>query len=152
MPAIKKLTRWFLLIIMIILAIFIAVYAFQYLSFKQTGFLNNKDAALIAGNLWLAAFYLHVSFGGIALLIGGFQFSESLRNKYPDIHRKIGIVYVVGVFIASTAGLGLLVFCKRRNHLHSGIRGSGSFMDVFKLQRLFVNQKTRNYRPSVMDD
>ena len=46
----------------------------------------------------------HVFCGMLALLIGPFQFSNSLRMKYVGIHRKSGYVYLAAVFIGSIAG------------------------------------------------
>jgi uncharacterized membrane protein len=107
--------------VVIILAIGIAGYAFQYLSFEKTDFLKSKDAVLTSSVLWLTAFYLHVFFGGTALLIGGFQFLERLRDKYLAVHRKLGTVYFVSVLIASLAGLALSFFA------HGGIFSKAGF-------------------------
>jgi uncharacterized membrane protein len=52
------------------------------------------------------AFYLHIVFSGLALLVGGFQFSRSLRRRSPRIHRWIGRTYVVSVGMGGvTAGV-----------------------------------------------
>jgi len=53
----------------------------------------------------LIAFYAHVIFAGIALLIGPFQFSRSLRSKQPAIHRALGRTYLVSVGIGGLAAL-----------------------------------------------
>ena len=44
---------------------------------------------------------IHGVFGGLALVLGAFQFSNRLRARYLKIHRMLGYVYVVSVFIAS---------------------------------------------------
>lgn len=46
----------------------------------------------------------HVICGVVALLIGPFQFSNTLRMKYLGIHRKSGFVYLTAVLIGSIAG------------------------------------------------
>ncbi len=42
----------------------------------------------------------HAFFGGLAMLLGAFQFSNRLRARYLRIHRMLGYVYVVSVFIS----------------------------------------------------
>ena len=48
--------------------------------------------------MFLAA---HAFFGGLAMLLGAFQFSNRLRAKYLEVHRKLGYVYVASVFISA---------------------------------------------------
>lgn len=96
--------------LVVVLAALIAVYAFSYLSFAETGFLTNKEPGLRENILWQAAFYLHVTFGGVALLLGGFQFIEPLRNRFISLHRRFGKIYVLSVFISAAAGLGIALF------------------------------------------
>jgi uncharacterized membrane protein len=43
----------------------------------------------------------HAFFGGLAMLLGAFQFSNRLRARFLEVHRKLGYVYVASVFIAS---------------------------------------------------
>jgi uncharacterized membrane protein len=43
----------------------------------------------------------HAFFGGLAILLGVFQFSSRLRARYLTTHRTLGYVYVVSVFIAA---------------------------------------------------
>jgi uncharacterized membrane protein len=42
----------------------------------------------------------HAFFGSLAMLLGVFQFSNRLRARYLKIHRTLGYLYVVSVFIA----------------------------------------------------
>lgn len=98
--------------IVILLAVIIAAYAFSYLSLSQTGFLESKDAALTTNLLWQLPFYAHIAFGGTALIIGGFQFIEPLRERYVEWHRLAGKVYVVSVFIASVTAFGVAFFAE----------------------------------------
>ena len=47
----------------------------------------------------------------VALLIGPFQFSKRIRQKYKNIHRWLGRVYLsVGVFIGGMSGLYMSQF------------------------------------------
>ncbi len=42
----------------------------------------------------------HAFFGALAMLLGVFQFSNRLRARYIQVHRMLGYVYVVSVFIS----------------------------------------------------
>jgi uncharacterized membrane protein len=42
----------------------------------------------------------HAFFGALAMLLGAFQFSNRLRARYLQVHRKLGYIYVASVFIA----------------------------------------------------
>jgi uncharacterized membrane protein len=44
---------------------------------------------------------VHGFFGVLAMLLGAFQLSNRLRARYLKLHRVLGYVYVVGVFIAA---------------------------------------------------
>ncbi len=96
--------------LVILLAALIAIYAFSYLTFAETPFLSTKDPGVRANTLWQVAFYLHVAFGGVALLLGGFQFIGPLRNRLISLHRRFGKVYVVSVFISATSGFAIALF------------------------------------------
>ena len=98
--------------IVILLAVLIALYAFNYLRFGETDFLSAKDPVVRANTFWKILFYLHVLFGGIALLVGGFQFVEPLRNRFLAWHRRVGKVYVASVLISSTAGFLIALFAE----------------------------------------
>lgn len=43
----------------------------------------------------------HAFFGGLAILLGVFQFSNRLRARYLKTHRTLGYIYVVSVFISA---------------------------------------------------
>jgi uncharacterized membrane protein len=48
---------------------------------------------------------VHAFFGALAMLLGVFQFSNRLRARYLTIHRTLGYVYVVSVFISGPLGI-----------------------------------------------
>ena len=66
-------------------------------------------AEAYAGRPWfvLVAFYAHIVAGGIALVVGPFQFWRGLRTRHPRVHRSMGRVYLTAVGIAAIAGLAL---------------------------------------------
>jgi uncharacterized membrane protein len=57
-----------------------------------------------------AFFYLHIVFAGLALLVGGFQFSRKLRRRHPRLHRWIGRTYVASVLLGGVAALVMSFF------------------------------------------
>lgn len=50
---------------------------------------------------WRISFYIHVFLSIIVLLAGLLQFSGSLLNKYPGLHRWSGKIYVLVVLLFS---------------------------------------------------
>ena len=53
------------------------------------------------------AFYLHVGFGGLALLLSPAQFATRLRVRAPRVHRTVGRVALASIAVAGTAGVVL---------------------------------------------
>lgn len=53
------------------------------------------------------AFYLHVGFGGLALLLSPFQFLSRVRVRLPYVHRVVGRVTLGSILVAGLAGLVL---------------------------------------------
>src|SRR5689334_270077 len=57
----------------------------------------------IAKHFAPAGWYLvvHASFGIVAMMVAALQFSNRLRARYLTVHRVLGYVYVVSVFISA---------------------------------------------------
>jgi len=49
----------------------------------------------------------HAFFAGLAMLLGSFQFSNRLRARYLSVHRTLGYIYVVSVFIGAPIAVPL---------------------------------------------
>jgi uncharacterized membrane protein len=49
------------------------------------------------------AFYCHISFAGLALVVGPFQFAKAIRRRNIKVHRWMGRVYVIAVALGSAA-------------------------------------------------
>lgn len=66
-------------------------------------------ASLIAQHFAPGVLYLipHAFFASLAFILGAFQFSNRLRARYLRLHRALGYVYVVSVFIASPMAIPL---------------------------------------------
>lgn len=71
--------------------------------------LNSK---ILVNVIWNISFYTHISLGGIALLIGWSQFSEKFRNKYLQLHRVIGKIYVGSVLLSAMTGIYIGYFAE----------------------------------------
>ena len=104
----KKLTS----ITFAALAIAIGLYPliYYFMDMQGTGFLASKPGELLSNVFWHTLFYTHITFGGLALLSGWSQFSEKFRNKYLVIHRYVGKIYVIAVFLSSISGLYISFF------------------------------------------
>lgn len=78
----------------------------------------SRDRLLLDANSWLrqryapvsALMFLHGIPGAIALVLGVFQFSSRLRQRYLQVHRVMGRIYVGCVAI--TAPLAVVVSIK----------------------------------------
>lgn len=74
---------------------------------RRFGLLSTKSGELLADAAWNTGFYLHIIFGGLALLTGWTQFSARLRRTRPGLHRKLGKIYVISALVGGTAGIGI---------------------------------------------
>jgi hypothetical protein len=52
---------------------------------------------------------LHFAAGGIILALGCIQLVQSIRSRYPAVHRWIGRVYVTAAFFAGVGGITFIV-------------------------------------------
>ena len=93
------------------LCVVFSTYPINYFIAEQPiRLLLSKSAELLANNLYMLCFYLHISFGGIALLIGWLQFSKKLRRKNLKLHRLIGKIYISAVLISGIPGFYIALF------------------------------------------
>lgn len=92
---------WFILILL--LSAMIALKSWVYLDFQIKNILEGREK-LMKEIIYPIAFYSHVIFGSIGLLLGPYQFLRFLRNKYPRSHKVIGKIYIVSCLIGSTSG------------------------------------------------
>jgi hypothetical protein len=94
------------------LAIAVGLYPLIYyvVDMQHNGLLQGKPRELVSDPVWHTLFYIHITFGGIALLTGWPQFSTRLRAKYLKGHRFTGKIYVGSVMLSSLAGLYIAFF------------------------------------------
>jgi len=94
-----------------ILSTLIGLYPIIYfLIDRQFGLLSSKSINLLNDNLWNITFYGHITLGGLALLIGWLQFSNKLRTKNTELHRRIGKIYIISVFISGICALYIALY------------------------------------------
>lgn len=98
-------------VVFVLLAIGIGLYPLIYLfATEEFGILMNKSDELLSSTLWNFAFYGHISFGGLALMIGWLQFVKKIRTKRLLVHRNVGKVYVVSAVASGLCGVYLGFF------------------------------------------
>jgi uncharacterized membrane protein len=93
-------------------ALAIAVFAPLQYAFASLADLTANDVPLAANYvdrppLVQAAFYVHIAFGGLALLLSPFQFMTRLRARAPRVHRVVGRFAVGSIGLAGLGGLVL---------------------------------------------
>lgn len=98
-------------ILSIFFSISIGLYPLAYLFADMSGaFLSTKPEELLSSLVWSLAFYVHIGFGGVALLVGWLQFVKRFRNRYLSIHRNLGKVYLVSIGLSGISGLYIAFF------------------------------------------
>jgi uncharacterized membrane protein len=99
---------WWILLSAMAIAVFAPLpYALTSLADLAGGDQNVAANYVDRSVLVRSAFYLHIGFGGLALLLSPFQFATRLRNRAPHVHRAVGRVVLGSIAIAGTAGLVL---------------------------------------------
>jgi uncharacterized membrane protein len=76
------------------------------------------------------AFYAHITFAGLALLTGPFQFSQTLRRRHVRVHHVIRRVYVGSVLLGGTAAFVMSFFS---SVAFSGFFGFGTLAVIWVL-------------------
>ncbi len=103
-----KKVLWILFAFM---AITIGLYPIIYFVIdRKFGLLSSKDGDLLINVYWNIGFYVHIIFGGLALLVGWIQFSEKIRATKLKLHRQIGKVYVIASLLSGAASLFIAYF------------------------------------------
>jgi uncharacterized membrane protein len=84
----------------------IGTYPLVYLMVDgKIGILQTKSDALIGDAMWRVGFYTHIVCGGVALSVGWSQFVKSWRERYREMHRFVGKVYVLMACVSGLAGV-----------------------------------------------
>ncbi len=101
-------------IVLISLALFIGINRpLKYiLAEGPIDLLATKPEDVLNSIFYNIAFYIHITFGGISLLIGWIQFIKPIREKYPKLHKIIGKLYITSIFIAAPVAFYISFFVK----------------------------------------
>ena len=106
-----------------VLAILVGFYPSVYFFVDEKfGLLQSKSDAVLSSFIWNIGFYTHIVLGGLALLTGWSQFNKKIRTKKLRLHRLLGKIYVVSVFLSAIAGFYIAFFAT------SGIIASVGFI------------------------
>lgn len=105
----KNITNKIAWFVFAFFAVGVSLYPFLYGYLAYVGVEEalraRKTVELLANVVWNTGFYTHISFGGLALLVGWVQFSKRFRNANLKRHRRIGKIYIVSVLISGLSGL-----------------------------------------------
>ena len=116
-----KIRNYLLWGLFILLALSIGMYPLNYVFSDMSGeLLATKAPELLKNTIWNVGFYAHIFLGGIALLIGWLQFVKRFRNKYINVHRKIGYAYIISVFVSGFTGLFISFYATGAWHTKLG--------------------------------
>lgn len=84
------------------------VMSIHYFQSDSAGILKRKE---IAERLWyLLTFRTHIFLGLVAISIGPFQFLKKIRINYKTVHKVIGYIYTISVFLSGLSGLIIAQF------------------------------------------
>ena len=93
----KKNFPWAL---MAFLAVVVTIIALApYITFNSENFNNATKRYATESTLRYVGLFVHAFAGGIALLIGPFQFLDGFRKRRPVVHRWMGRLYLVSILI-----------------------------------------------------
>ncbi len=110
-------------VILVVHAIGVGLYPSVYfIAGRHYGVLQSKTDAVLTNVLWNVEFYMHITLGGLALLIGWTQFRLKQRKNHLKLHRQIGKVYVIAALFSSIAGVYIAMYAQ------GGIIASLGFM------------------------
>lgn len=93
----KKQLPWGLMAFLAIGVAFAAIA--PYATFNPGNFNNATSRFADETPLRVAGLYIHMFAGGMALIIGPFQFLNRLRGRKPTLHRWMGRIYLVGILL-----------------------------------------------------
>ncbi|MEO9869802.1 DUF2306 domain-containing protein [Ekhidna sp.] len=84
-------------------SISMAVMASAYFIYTKNSFF---DAKPLSSELWYAiVFKTHIALGIISIVAGAYQFIRMFRKSWTSLHRIVGKVYVLSIFISAPCGL-----------------------------------------------
>ena len=96
----KTLRKYFPWGLMAFLAIGVTIAAVApYITLNSANFNEATARYATETNLKFVSLFVHAFSGGIALLLGPFQFLSRLRDRFPTLHRWTGRIYLTAILI-----------------------------------------------------
>ena len=93
----KKNFPWGL---MAFLAVGVAIVALApYITFNSENFNNATTRYATESALRYVGLFVHAFSGGVALILGPFQFLDGFRKRRPVVHRWVGRIYLVSILL-----------------------------------------------------
>jgi uncharacterized membrane protein len=130
-------------IIIAFFAITIGLYpCIYFLNNYPYGLLHSKSDELLSSIVYNTGFYTHISFGGLALLIGWLQFLPKLRKRYWKLHRQTGRVYVIATSLSAVAAIYIAVYARGGIIATLGFIGLGLTW-LYTTLRAYINIKNK---------
>lgn len=139
--SIKPATLLLILLLTAVALYFLVRHAFPRLLYSETAY---------GEYYWFRApwLFVHTVCGITATLSGPFQFIPGLRNKHLTLHRILGRVYLLCVFMAAVAAI-YLAFTSAINHWYTAGLVTGAGIWIFSgsmALRLIRKRKTQLHR------
>jgi uncharacterized membrane protein len=124
---------------MVVFSFLIAFYALSFHVRREAAFPPDLRESFSA-RPW--GIYTHVLFGGIALLVGPFQFRRGILARRRALHRNLGKVYLVAATLTGIGGIYMAAysFGGMNTHFGFGILGAltaASTLIAYKYIRAF---------------
>ena len=131
--------------IVAVFAIAIAAYAALYVVLGPRMYPDQLSESFLA-RPW--GIYPHAFFGMLALALGPFQFRNSLLQRRPEWHRRIGTVYVCAALLTGLSGvyMSLFSFGGITTHLGFGVLGLVLFVSTAIAYRLVRRKQWAAHR------
>lgn len=134
----RSLSVWALWVLMTLLATMIALVAARY--FFWTPPTRPSDTFTDHFARYFPMLLPHIVGGFVALLVGPWQFVAGLRNRYLQLHRGLGRIYLIAVLIGSIAGLGMAAVSLGGLATHVGF---GMLASLWLLTAIFAYRQIR---------
>ncbi len=99
--------------LIMLLSVLVALYGYRYFLPQVP---DPSDLAMHNRFISSGALLVHAGFAATALLVGSFQFLQSVRLRWPRVHRVVGTIYIICCLAGGSAGL-LLAFGTVGGHI-----------------------------------
>jgi uncharacterized membrane protein len=106
-----------------------------YFSFRSDIHFLKEKQDVVFNVFWRTAFYIHITGGMLAIVLGPFQFLRQFRNRNFKVHRLMGKIYLAAIlFLAGPTGLFMAFYAE------GGFGGAAGFT-VMALLWIFTTWK-----------